>query len=401
MAKFTYTASDEQGKAVSGSLKASTIAEARASLADKGIQSPVIREATGFNIELTKKKVPRQDVMHLSRQLAAFIRAGVPILDGIEVIAEESGNSTLRSALFDVTEDLRAGRPLSQAFASHPNIFPRFYIDMLKSAELTGRLDVVLNQLSGYLERDLEARQKIKSALAYPTIIVVLALVTIVVMTIFVVPRFQTFFSALDAKLPLATRLLINITGFISDWWWAIFAVILLAILVGFIASRTKGGKAALDRSLLRLPMIGEVVRFSIIERVCRILAAMVQAGVPLPEATSVVAEGSGNVVYERGLLEVRDAMMQGGGLSGPIGRTKLFPSAVVQMVRVGEDTGSLDEQLDTAAGFYEQELSYKIKRMTTLFEPAVLIGVGLLVGFVAVAVVSAMYGIFRQVGNL
>ncbi|MCA1840846.1 MAG: type II secretion system F family protein [Actinomycetota bacterium] len=401
MAKFKYTGTDASGKIVTGAVSAATISAARASLGEKDLNIQRIEPSRGLNIELTKAKVPRQDVMLLSRQLAAFIRAGVPILDGIGVIAEESGNSTLRSALFTIADDLRAGKTLSDAVGAHPSIFPRFYVDMLRSAELTGRLDTVLSQLSGYLERDLEAKQKIRSALAYPTIILVLALVTIVVMTVFVVPRFQQFFKSLGAKLPLATRILISITGFISSWWWAILGGLLLLILFVYLSLKTRAGRGAMNKLVLQLPVVGEVVRFAIIERFCRILSAMVQAGVPLPEAMTVVAESANNIVYERGLKKVTDAMLEGEGLSAPISRTSLFPSTVVQMVRVGEDTGTLDEQLETAAGFYEQELTYKIKRMTTLFEPAVLIGVGLLVGFVAVAVVSAMYGIFRQVGSL
>lgn len=402
MAKFKYKATNEQGHTVSGVVKADNTAGARAALAERSLEVSELKEKSGLgSVEIGKGKVPRAEVMHLSRQLAAFIRAGVPILDGIEVVAEESGSLKLRSALFEVAEGLRGGETLSNAFGKHPNIFPKFYIDMLRSAELTGRLDTVLSQLSGYLERDLEARQKIRSALAYPVIVLVMGLVTVLVLTVFVIPRFQQFFASLHAKLPLATRMLIATTNFLTSYWWAIIGGILLVGGLGYLSSKTPKGRSVIDHATLRIPIVGEVVRFAIIERFCRILGAMVQAGVPLPEAMIVVAEGTNNAAFQEGLVKVRESMLQGEGISKPIARTSLFPPAVVQMVRVGEDTGTLDEQLDTAAGFYETELSFKIKRLTTFFEPAIILGVGIFVGFVAIAVVSAMYGIFRQVGTL
>lgn len=402
MGKFKYVGVTSDGTRVSDVIEASSAAAARNLLSEKDLQIEQVSESVSiFKRSIGKVKVPRHEVMLLSRQLASFIKAGIPILDGIEVIAEESGNSGLRSALFEVSEGLRAGETLSAAFGRHPAIFPKFYIDMLKSAELTGRLDVVLSQLSGYIERDLDAKQKIRSALAYPLIIVGMSLVTVVVMTVFVIPRFQSFFESLGAELPLPTRILIAVTNFLTNYWWAVVGGIALLALLLYLSAKTEGGKSLLDRTILRLPVVGEIVRFAIIERFCRILAAMVQAGVPLPEAMLVVTEGTNNAAFQKGLAQVRTSMLEGEGLSRPISQTKLFPRAVVQMVRVGEDTGTLDEQLETSASFYETELGFKIKKMTTFFEPAVLIGVGLLVGFVAIAVVSAMYGIFRQVGSL
>lgn len=402
MPKFRYTATDAQGDTTSGVLQARNPAAVRNQLATQNLKVDNIKESKGFlSLEIGKQRVRRHDVMHLSRQLSAFVRAGVPILDGLEVIAEESSNTTLRQALYDIADDLRAGAPMSDAFSKHPSVFPRFYVDMLRSAELTGRLDTVLDQLASYMERDLEAKQKIRSALTYPIVVVFLALGTMVVMTAFVVPRFQVFFRSLGAKLPLSTRILIAITDFIANWWWALLAGTAGLVLSIVFGSRTKAGRSIIDRVLLRIPVIGEVIRSSIVERFCRMLAAMIEAGVPLPEAMGVVTEASNNTVYQRGLVQVQEQMLQGEGLYRPIANTKLFPTAVTQMIRVGEDTGTLDEQLESAASFYEQQLEFKIKRMTTLFEPGVLIVVGLLVGFVAIAVVSAMYGVFTQMSTI
>ena len=400
MAKFRYTAVTEEDKEVTGTTSASTGARARAMLAEKNLDVIDLREKKGvLQFEITKKKVPPAEIMHFSRQLAAFVRAGVPILEAIQIISEEVGNTKLREILTDVRDSLKAGRTLSDAITPYRDVFPRFYVDMIRSAELTGHLDNVLDQISRYMERDLEARQKIRSALAYPLVIFVLSIVTIAILAAFVLPRFKTFFESLNADLPLTTRMLLAVTDFLGEWWWLILGVLLAIVLIILLGLKTEKGKNLKDRFLLRLPVIGEVVRFAVIERFCRIFSAMVQAGVPLPEAMEVVAEGTGNSVYEKGLVDVREQMLQGEGISRPLSSTTLFPSSVVQMVRVGEETGTLDQQLETAASYYEQELSYKIKKLTTLFEPAVIIFMGVVVGFVAVSVVSAMYGVFRQIG--
>ena len=225
-----------------------------------------------------------------------------------------------------------------------------------------------------------------------------MAVVVVVVLATFVMPKFVTFFKSFNAQLPLPTRMLLSGSNFVSTWWFAILGVIVLAA-VGIIAlRRSRSGKAWLDSMVLKLPVVGDLVRTAVIERICRILSSMIRAGVALPDAMRVTAESSNNAVYRKGLSMVRDEMMEGQGLAEPLGRTGLFPGAARQMFRVGEETGTLDAQLATAATFYDRELDVKIKRFTGLFEPAVIIFMGVVVGFVAVALVSAMYGIYHQV---
>jgi type IV pilus assembly protein PilC len=256
----------------------------------------------------------------------------------------------------------------------------------------------VLDQLSKYIERDLEARRKIKAACTYPAMIMSLSLVVVVILAGFVLPRFKGFFLSFHAKLPLATRMLLGITDFVSAWWWALAIGAVATIAGGLFLLRSAVGKRLGDRIMLRIPTLGTVVRYAVVERFCRILSSMVQAGVALPEALQLASDGTNNTVYQRGLAQVRESVLEGEGISQPLARTKLFPSAVTQMVRVGEATGTLDDQLESTASYYEKELEYKLKNLTGLFEPVAIIMVGLIVGFVAIALVSAMYGIFRQV---
>ena len=350
-----------------------------------------------LQMELTKKKVARKDLMHFSRQLSVFIRAGIPILDALEVIQEEMGSKALKEVLDDIVAQLRAGSTFANAAAAHPTAFPPYYLGILHSAELTGRLDDVLDQLAGYIERDLEARTKVKSAMTYPLIIMAMSVVVVVILVGFVLPRFQVFFAGLNAELPLPTRMLLGLSDAVTTYWYLIVGSVAAVVVLLLAALRTERGKRVRDRVLLKTPVLGDVLHHVVLERFCRILGSMMTAGVPLPDALRVTSEATSNQVYREGLARARERMMRGEGLATPLAETGLFPASARQMFKVGESTGTLDDQLHTAATFFERELDYKIKRFTSLFEPAILIVVGLVVGFVAIALVSAMYGIFNQ----
>jgi type IV pilus assembly protein PilC len=330
--------------------------------------------------------------------MAAFVRAGLPILEAVHTIGEEAENSSVRRVMQDIEEGLRSGERFSDCLDRHPKVFPDFYRGIVRSAELTGELDVVLNRLAVYIERDLEARRKIQAATIYPAVIMVMSVVTVTVLAAFVLPKFKDFFKSLNAKLPLATRMLLSVTDFLTSWWWALALGAGCVALMLFGILRTQRGLYAKDSLLLKIPVLGTTIQYALVERFCRILASMVNAGVALPEALRVATEALRNRVYVRSLSGATEAMLEGQGLSTPLMRTQLFPSTAVQMLRVGEDTGTLDAQLEVTAQYYETELDYKIKKLTSLFEPIVIIVMGLLVGFVAIALVSAMYGVFNQV---
>lgn len=345
--------------------------------------------------EVLPARVTGKDLMHLSRQLAAFLRAGIPILDGLTLLGGESGNTTLRRTLVDVADGLRQGEPLAEAFDRHPKVFPAPYRSMIRSAELSGSLDTVLDRLTVYVEREVEARSKIRSAMTYPLVIVVLSVAVSVLLVTFVLPKFRVFFASFDQELPLPTRMLLGLSDFLHGWWWAVVGATLLMVVGTLLYGRTESGKMLRDRVVWRLPVLGAAMQYSVVERFARVLSSMLQAGVPLGDAMQVASDATSNRPARAGLAAARDAMLRGEGIAGPLAATGLFPAAATQMLRVGEDTGSLDEQLDTVAAFYEKELDYKVKQITTLMEPAVLLVMGVIVGFVALALVTAMYGIY------
>jgi type IV pilus assembly protein PilC len=396
---FRYRALDQEGKKVSGVEMALSSGAVHMLLMERGLEPlEVTTKKSVLAFELTKKKVPRSDVMNFTRQLAVFMKAGIPIMEALEVIVEETQHKMLRQILREVIDSLRAGDTFAAAAAAHPEAFPNFYVGILESAELTGNLDGVLNQLADYIERDTKARSKISAALIYPAVVAGMSIVTVLVLTVFVLPRFTVFFKSLNAKLPLITIMMMDASAFILHWWYA-EAGLAIILVVGFIVMRRDPrGRAKMDAIMLKLPVVGDLTQTAILERTCRILASMLKAGVDLPRSVAVTADSANNAVYHKALEEVREAMMEGQGLAGPIARTGLFPGAARQMFRVGEETGTLDQQLDVAAEYYNRELEVKLDRATALFEPAIIIFMGVVVGFVAVALISAMYGIYNQV---
>ncbi len=399
MARFSYTAIDKSGREVSGVIASPNAGAAHLLMLSRELEPLSIEEKTSIlQYEVTKRKVPRQVVMHFSRQLGVFVKAGIPILDALEIIEGETTDKLFKKALRSMIEAIAAGDTLSLAAEAHPEAFPPYYIGMLSAAELAGNLDVVLGQLSDYMERDADARSKVTGAMIYPGIVLCMSVVVVVVLGVFVMPRFKTFFASLGAKLPLPTMLLIRFTNFFEARWDIILGVIVFLVIVFMIAWRSKKGRAVIDSWVLRLPIAGDLVQHVMIERICRILSSMIQAGVSLPEALIVTSDSVSNDVYKKGIDGIRDEMLEGRGLADPVATSDLFPSAARQMMRVGEETGTLEEQLDTAAKYYARELDYKLKRFTGYFEPAIIIVMGLIVGFVAIALISAMYGIYRQV---
>lgn len=402
MATYKYTAVTPDGRQIKDTIEGVSLASAENELLRLNLEIKSIKERKGLSqIEVSPERVPRQEIMHFSRQIAAFVRTGIPIVDAVRVVEEGTANKRFKKILAEVREQLEAGVPFSETLAPHASVFPPYYLGILRSAELTGQLDTVLDQLSIYIERDMEARAKVKSALTYPMAIMVMSIVTMVIMTTFVLPRFVTFFDDLDAKLPLPTRMLLNFSHFMSTWGWLLGLIVAALGFAFYMTGKSEKGRRFRHKMFLRIPVVGEIVQYSAIERFSRIVAAMMRAGVPLPDAMASAIESTNNQVFEDALRVARDEMLEGDGVAGPLERTELFPPAMVQMCRVGEETGTLDTQIESAAVYYARELEYKLRRLTDLFEPAIILFMGFIVGFVAVALISAMYGVFNSSEDL
>jgi type IV pilus assembly protein PilC len=399
MPKYKFVATDPAGATVSGVLEAPSPTRARSELIGRDLVVVQVKAHKGLSqIEITPKKLKPTELMVFSRQMAAFLRAGIPILDALDMLSEDATNKQLQQMLVEVDDALRAGSTFADAMAAHASMFPSYYVGILRSAELSGNLDVVLDRLAEYIERDLETTRAIKSALTYPAIIAVMAIGTVILLVSYVLPKFKDFFKSFHAQLPLPTRMLISIGDFFGEWGLVLLVVGVVVILALVMFLQTERGKRARDKAMLKVPVLKEVIRYAVVERFCRILGAMLRAGVPVPEAMASALEATNNRVYSEALQSARDATLRGEGISQPIAATHLFPHAAERMLAVGEQSGTLDHQLDAVAQYAEGEREYRLKKLTTVFEPAVIVFMGLIVGFVAIAMVSAMYGIYNQV---
>ena len=338
--------------------------------------------------------VKPQVIMLFCRQLASFVRVGVPVTTAIETFAQEATTSRLREAYEAVASDLQTGVRLSDAFERHPHVFPRIVCDMVRSAEVTGNLDVVLRQAGRHIEREAAARQKIKAAMTYPAVIFSFAIVITIGIVVFVLPKFSDLYASLGVRTPGILNAMLGLSAFISHNGAIIAAVALLIVVSAGIGVRTDRGHYLVDNALLKVPIIAALLRTSMTERFCRTLGDMLGAGVPISQTYGVVIDNVRNRVFRRKLEQVGPALAAGQGLYRPLQRSGVFAPAVIQMFRVGEETGHLDLNLTEAADMYEEELDYRIKRLTAFLEPAMIIFVGLIVGFVAVTLITSIYSL-------
>ncbi|MDO8392193.1 MAG: type II secretion system F family protein [Actinomycetota bacterium] len=395
MPRFNYAAIDANGASVEGVTKAPTVGEARQILIGRNLYPVKIEEKrSALNFELTKVKVKKKELMNFTRQLAVFVKAGIPLTEAMEVIGDETSDVALQRTISDMVEDLRNGGTLSGAATKHPEAFPNYYIGILGSAELTGRLDDTLESLAGYLERELDTRSKVVQALSYPGVVMVMALGTVSLLAGYVLPQFKPLFEELGADLPFATRALLFVADIFTVYFYFPLGFLILTIAFFVWMSKSLQGRRLRDKMVLKIPVLSGIIEYAILERFCRILGAMVRAGVPLPDAMITTTEATNNTLFKSRLEEAQVEILEGGGFAAPLARTQLFPGAARQMFKVGEETGTLDRQLEVASLYFDRELEYRIKKFTAMFEPLMIVFVGVIVGFVAVALVQAMYGV-------
>jgi type IV pilus assembly protein PilC len=342
--------------------------------------------------------VSTSDLVLFSRQLATFLKVGVPITDAISLLRSGTRSGAFKTALDDVNDDLDDGESFSIAISHHPNIFNQLYVDMVRAAEYSGSLDRVLLQIAIYLQRQDTALKKLRSAMIYPAIILTLAVGVCGVLIVFVLPNFVSLFHEFNADLPWPTKVLIALGTFAQTWRIEIVVAGLILVFAAFGFLQSKPGRVFWDHTILRLPVLGTIVVFSIVERFTRTLGTMLRAGIPISQTFDVAAASAGNIRYKQGLESVRQRMVTGDGFSEPLAATGLFAPMVIRMVRVGEETGTLDQSLEQIADFLAEEMDYKVRNMIALMEPGLIIAVGGAVGFVAVSVILPMYGLLKAV---
>lgn len=398
MPSYAYRAYTDSGKRRQGHVEAEGTSAAEQSLWLQGLKivrlHPAPPKKTMADYFPSLYQISRADIILFTRQLATFVGAGVPMSRALGTIAEETASPLFKRVILAILDDLERGQNLSDALVKHPQVFSTLYIDLVRVAELTGNLESTLNQLAGYLRRDLNTVRRVQTAMIYPAVILVVATGVVIVLVVFALPAFVRIFAEFRVELPLTTRILIGVANFVHAWALAIVAVVLGIVGAIFLALRTERGRFAKDQLSIKVPVFGPIVLAAVLNRFARTLAMVLKAGVPLGQTFDAVIASTGNRVFQRGLNVVKEQMTGGEGFAGPLIRTHLFPPMLTQMVRVGEETGTLDTYLEQAAEFYEEELEFRIRAMTSLIEPVMTVTVGLVVGFIAVSLIQAMYGL-------
>jgi type IV pilus assembly protein PilC len=397
--KFKVTYTDFEGTEKTSTLKARSRGELAMDMRVRGEEIISIKESQPFwEIEIGRT-VPQAVLLQVTRQLAAFTAAGVPIIEALTLLAESTKHKRMQSTLYEMAQDIRSGETLPGAAKTHTSVFPGYYLAILEAADRTGDISAAFETLSFYLERDLNSVRAVKSALYYPVVLILLAIGAVAVLSIVVLPRFVEFFTSLNATLPLPTRMLLSGSSFIATNWWIILLVLLAIIAVFALVRNTDKGRLSQDKLILKFPIFGNLVRLIALERFTRVLGSLTNAGVSLPDALELAANVMNNYAFTVAINDIRLAVLRGEGITDPMSKFPVFPKESVQILRVGEQTGRMSDQLNHASEYYAKEVDYKLKNLTSLIEPVVLLIVGGGVGFVAVALVSAMYGIYNQ-GN-
>lgn len=380
-----------------------TAATVHRNLMDRGYRVVSVRPARNgwrwiYRELPTFFRVSTADLVLFSRQLSTFLRVGVPITDAIKLLQSATGSGAFRAALEDIGEDLDAGEAFSTSIRHHPSVFNDLYVDMVRAAEYSGTLDKVLAQVASYLQRQDTAIKKLRSAMIYPAIILLLAIAVCTILIVFVLPNFVAMFQEFRTQLPLPTRILLGVGTFAKEWRLQIVIGLFGAIVAILLFMQSRIGRVFWDYALVRVPVLGGIVQYGIIERFTRTLSTMLKAGIPISQTFDVAIAAAGNIKYRRGLESVRQRMVTGDGFSAPLEATGLFAPMMIRMIKVGEETGTLDSSLEQIADFLSEEMDYKVRNMIALMEPALVIAVGCAVGFVAVSVILPMYGLLQAV---
>jgi type IV pilus assembly protein PilC len=333
------------------------------------------------------RKITEKDISLFTRQLATMMKAGVPLLQSFDIVAKGNANPSVQQLLAEVKADIEKGSSMSQAFGKHPKYFDGLFCNLVNAGEQAGILDNVLDRLATYKEKILAIKGKIKSALFYPSAVIVVAIVVTAAIMIFVIPTFKDLFTSFGADLPAPTLLVIAMSDFFVKWWWAIFGVLIVGTVVFMQAlKRSKAFRAFMDRMILKLPVFGVVIEKATIARWTRTLATMFAAGVPLVEALDSVAGASGNYVFEEATQHIKSDVATGTSLTTAMQSADVFPNMVLQMTAIGEESGALDSMLNKVADFYEQEVDDAVDAISSLIEPMIMVVLGVLIGGLVIA---------------
>jgi type IV pilus assembly protein PilC len=380
LTNYTWVGKDKRGSIIKGETSARNQALVKANLRQQGITVTSVSEKKKRSG--AGRRITPQEIAIFSRQLATMMQSGVPVVQGFDIVANGSANPRMQNMLLDIKQNIEGGSTLAEALGKYPVQFDELYINLVRAGEAAGVLDTILDTIATYKENIETLKGKIKKAMYYPTVVIAVAFLVSVILLIFVVPQFQAIFSSFGADLPAFTKMLVGLSEFMQAYWWLVFGVIGGAIFA-MINLKKRSNKFAhfLDRMVLKLPVLGQIMHQSAIARFARTLSLTFKAGVPLVEALDTVSGATGNVVYNEAVKRVREDVAVGHQLQLAMKQVNLFPHMVVQMTAIGEESGALDTMLLKVAQFYEQEVNNAVDALASLLEPFIMVIIGVIVG--------------------
>jgi len=398
MPVFVYKAADQRGKTITGVMEAPdprAVVERLHREEYYPIEVAAQAERAGLWRRLTARGISNRDLVAFTQQLATLFEAGLPLDRSLSVLEELASNPRLKAIVGDLLKSVRGGSSFGDALAKHhPRPFSRLYVNMVRAGEKGGVLEVTLRRIAEFLEAAQEFREAIKSAMVYPAILLVALGGAVIFLLAYVVPRFGEIFSELGQAIPLPTQILLGVSAVLTDYWWALALVALAGVLGSRIVLATAEGRLAWDRAALSLPLLGDIIRKAKVARLCRTLGTLLRSGVPVLGALAVIKEMVSNRVLAIAVERLGDGVKRGAGLSAPMQESGVFPPLAVHMVRVGEETGRLEEMLLKVADTFEAEVRSAVKRFITLLEPGIIVTMAILVGFIVVAIAMAILSI-------
>jgi type IV pilus assembly protein PilC len=403
MALFKYKAKTSLGKVIDGTLEVESENGLSSALRQKRLELISFSKASSFEVYLGKifqkgGNVTNRDVVIFSRQFSTMVNAGLPIMQGLSIVAEQAENPNFRVVMGRIRDDIANGVPLSEAMAKHPKAFTTLYINMVKAGEQGGILDTIFERLSEYLEKADGVTRKVKSAMMYPIVVMSVAFLVVIFLMVKVIPTFRDVFESFGAKLPLPTQIVIDVSEFLQSKK----AFLLVAVGIGIWGlitayRKTKAGAYQWDKMILGLPTFGTLVRKAAVAKFARTLGTLIKSGVPIMDALETVGKTAGNLVVERAVQNCRESVREGKTLTQPLRESGVFPPMVIQMINVGEETGALDQMLSKVADFYEDEVDVAVEGLTSIIEPILIVFLGVTIGFIVVAMFMPMF----ELGNI
>jgi MSHA biogenesis protein MshG len=407
MSNFKYRGRSGRGESITGQLDADSVDAAATRLLNLGITPlDIVPEAVaGTTVSdllhrLGAGRPGTADLVLFARQMYSITKSGLPLLRGLKGLAQSTHNVILRNALHDVLQSLESGRDFASSLARHPDIFPPLFLSMVRVGESTGTLDNAFSRLCEYLSQDQDVQDRVKTAVRYPLIVVVVIAIALTIITVFVIPNFAPLFKILGNDIPLPTKIIMGTSSFVRAHGVALLAGVAAAIVAFRRYLGTEHGRYRWDRIKLRVPVLGELLHQAVLSRVTRSLSISLDAGLPMIQALTLLARSAGNAFLAERLLQLRDAVERGDGLSRAATTAGIFPPIVLQMLAVGEETGELTRLLDEVSGFYQREVDYRLRNLTAMLEPLLIVAVGGMVLILALGVFLPMWNMIGKIGH-